>query len=74
MHPANNLSFTEIWSLPDDAWIPPKPASTLTQISESRLAQLRSMGDGPPYTKRGNIVRYNVGKIKNWLAGNPAAA
>ena len=67
MQTADNLSFNEVWSLPDEAWLPPKPTALMINLSVSRLAQLRSLGGGPPYSKRGNLIRYNVGKTKLWL-------
>jgi hypothetical protein len=63
------LTFVEAWALPDEAWLKPKDAATLLSLSTSRLAQFRCLGEGPPYSKRGNIVRYNVGLVKQWLAG-----
>jgi hypothetical protein len=69
-HQTENISFQEIWECPDDAWLPPNHAAVMLDLSKSRLAQLRSDGAGPPYSKRGRLIRYNVRNIKKWLAGS----
>jgi len=60
--------FNRLWSLTNDAWVSPPQMAIMLNISVSRLAQLRSLGGGPPFTKRGNLIRYNIGKGKSWLA------
>lgn len=61
---------TELWKLPNDAWVPPDHVAAMICCSTSSLAHWRSDGKGPRYRKRGNLIRYQVADIKHWLAGD----
>lgn len=43
-------------------------ASKLTGISVSSLQKMRIRGDGPPYAKLGNRVRYRVSDLESFVA------
>ncbi|RJR43512.1 MAG: hypothetical protein C4576_14220 [Desulfobacteraceae bacterium] len=40
-------------------------------LSEKTLANLRSLGQGPRYYRRGRLIFYDVADIQEWLTKNP---
>lgn len=57
-------------------WLTAREASTLAKVTEKTLANWRSLGIGPPFTKlspgRGGRVRYRRGDIQAWMRGERA--
>ncbi|MFJ2737659.1 MULTISPECIES: helix-turn-helix transcriptional regulator [unclassified Streptomyces] len=55
-----------------------REASALARVSEKTLANWRSLGIGPPYTKlspgRGGRIRYRRCDVLAWLAEREVAA
>ena len=51
-------------------WVTPKAAADYLQVSESTLYALRRAGDGPPYAKRGQLVRYSIEDLDAWMRQN----
>lgn len=49
-------------------------ASALTCISVSSLQKMRGRGDGPPYAKLGNRVRYRVADLEAYVAASVIAS
>ena len=43
-------------------------AAQLLNVSSSFLNKARITGEGPPYTKIGSNVRYNVSAVLSWAA------
>lgn len=63
---------------PDDYWLPPRAAAAILGISEKWLANARegrSGIEGPPFIKLGTgrtaPIRYNLGRLKDWLKQFP---
>lgn len=42
-------------------------ASALTGVSVSSLQKMRMRGDGPPYVKLGQRVRYQPSTLREWV-------
>jgi predicted DNA-binding transcriptional regulator AlpA len=47
----------------------PKETANALRVSASWLAKARMKGDGPPYTKIGNAVRYRESVLTEWMKG-----
>jgi hypothetical protein len=45
-------------------------AAALTSISVSSLQKMRVRGDGPPFAKLGNRVRYRVADLEAYVANS----
>lgn len=63
---------------PGDYWLPPRAAAALLGVSEKWLANAREGRagvEGPPFRKLGtgrtSPVRYNLGRLKEWLEQFP---
>ena len=44
-----------------------KTAAALTGVSVSSLQKMRMRGDGPPYAKMGQRVRYQPDALRRWV-------
>ncbi|MES2905494.1 MAG: helix-turn-helix domain-containing protein [Pseudomonadota bacterium] len=44
-----------------------KQAAAYCKLSQSTLAKLRLYGGGPPYSKAGRLVVYDIQDIDQWL-------
>jgi hypothetical protein len=53
--------------LPGDHWMRAAQVARKYNIAEGTLAQLRYMGTGPLFSKRGRIVLYRVTDVETWL-------
>ena len=49
------------------ALLTPKEAARLLKLSLSWLAKARMRGDGPPFVKIGNAIRYAETALIQWL-------
>ena len=67
MNDLATMSFAELWTLPDEVFLPPAPAARMIHCGESHLAHMRVSGKGPRFHKRGKLVRYKVADIRSWL-------
>ena len=60
--------------LPQGSWLlpagfhPPETLATDLGVSLSTLYSWNSSGDGPPFVKLGNLVRYTDEDVELWLA------
>jgi hypothetical protein len=45
-------------------------ASALIGVPVSSLQKMRMRGDGPPYAKLGNRVRYQPESLREWIGGH----
>lgn len=61
-----------------DDWLTAREAGAMARVSEKTLANWRSLGVGPPYTKlspgRGGRIRYRRSDVLAWLAQRGVAA
>lgn len=48
-------------------YLTPTEASDYLGLSKGTLANMRSLGTGPSYVRRGRVVRYAEGDIVAWL-------
>ena len=51
-------------------YLRPREAASYIGISTSTLAKMRLRGDGPPYSKAGRAVVYDLDEIDEWLRVN----
>lgn len=63
---------------PADGWMSTVEAADYLQRTQKTLSNWRSAGEGPPYSKRSNVVRYRKADLDEWLEGgmrmiNPVA-
>jgi predicted DNA-binding transcriptional regulator AlpA len=42
-------------------------AAHYVQLSERRLKQMRSDGNGPAYSRIGRTIRYHIDDLENWM-------
>lgn len=60
-----------------DEYLTPREAAALTKLSERTLANRRSLGMSPPYTKlsrgRAGRIRYSRAALLTWLSGDDEA-
>ena len=54
---------------PDDELLTTEEAAKIIKISSSWLEKQRTRPDGPPYHKRGRVVRYVRREIIGWMIG-----
>lgn len=54
---------------PADAWMTSEEAAEYLQRTQKTLANWRSAGEGPSYSKRSNVVRYRKADLDAWLEG-----
>ncbi|WP_022850685.1 helix-turn-helix transcriptional regulator [Limisalsivibrio acetivorans] len=54
----------------DDQLLDDREVAKLTGMSTSTLRNMRTAKTGIPYTKVGNSVRYRMGDIRRYVAGN----
>ncbi|MFI2202649.1 helix-turn-helix domain-containing protein [Streptomyces sp. NPDC020192] len=56
-----------------DDWLTAREAGAMARVSEKTLANWRSLGNGPAYTKlspgRGGRIRYRRRDVVAWLNG-----
>lgn len=61
-----------------DEYLTPRETAALTKLSERTLANRRSLGMSPPYTKlsagRAGRVRYSRAAVLAWLSGENTEA
>lgn len=50
-----------------DRYLTEKQAAELTGYSCAWFSRARWAGDGPPYTKTGNAVRYKLSSLVAWM-------
>ena len=50
----------------DATHLTPKQVAARLQLSVNTLANLRCTGNGPPYMKLGNRVRYPIRELEAW--------
>ena len=55
-------------ALPAPEWLSTAQCAALVGMTKDALANLRSRGSGPPYTKIGKTVRYPVDGVRAWLS------
>lgn len=46
----------------------PEEAAAVLKVQPSTLKKWRSRGDGPRFSRKGNMIRYRRSKIDEWLA------
>lgn len=44
-----------------------KKAAEILDVSQQRLANLRHLGSGPPYSKMGTSIRYNEADLEKYM-------
>jgi hypothetical protein len=52
---------------PNSRWLPPKETAAYLHVSEDCLQAWRSARKGPPWSKVGKVVRYDVYDLDNFL-------
>jgi excisionase family DNA binding protein len=57
----------------ETVWLTPEEAAERLRVSRRTLQALRSSGEGPRYSKRGQIVRYRADDVDEWMAGEDDA-
>ena len=48
-------------------WLRRKQAAKYCQIAKSTLEKMAVFGDGPPFSKIGRTVLYDISKLDEWL-------
>ena len=55
----------------DDELLTTQQQAAEFNVPPSRLNKARLTGDGPPFIKMGNLVRYRRGDVRAWLEAQP---
>lgn len=54
-------------------WLSPREAAERLGVSTMTLQRWRNIGRGPKFGRRGQVVRYRVVDVDEWMAGDDDA-